>query len=141
MEPVVLTDKFVRPDQELLKVIIGKKIIFWDEIISYLNDNYKDITEEWKFYNDGKCWLFRTLKKKKTIFWVGVIAGTFRVTFYLGDQAEPLVLNGDLSERIKEEFANAKPYKIGRALTITMSGAADVEEVKKLVGIKLVLLK
>jgi hypothetical protein len=28
-------------------------------------------------------------QKKKTIFWVGVLKDTFRITFYFGNKAEP----------------------------------------------------
>ena len=137
MEPIVLTDKSVKPDDELVFSVIGDKSILWREIINYLHENHADITEEWKFYNDGKCWLFRTIKKKKTIFWIGVTDGAFRVTFWLGDKAEPLILSSDLPDQIKNDFAEAKRYKIGRALSIIMADAEDVGSVITLIGIKM----
>jgi len=73
MEPQVLSDKFIKPNDEILFAIIGDKHLLWQQIIRYLYDHHKDISEEWKYYNDGKSWLFRTLKKKMTIFWIRVL--------------------------------------------------------------------
>ncbi len=138
MENIVLTDRFTTPTDELIFPIIGDKKILWQKIISYLHDNHTDIAEVWRFYDDGKCWLFRTLKKKKTIFWVGILDGTFRVSFYLSDKAVPLIAQSDLPEKVKNEYANTKGNKF-RSITIKMTDAEDVENVIKLIEIKLKL--
>lgn len=139
MEALLLKDPMVIPNDDLVFSIIGDKSILWRRIISYLHENHKDISEVWRFYNDGKCWLFRTLKKKKTIFWVGIIDGTFRVSFYLGGKAEPLIAKSDLPERIKNEFINDKNNSMFRSITIKMGKGEDAENVIKLIEIKLKL--
>ncbi|HEY3388458.1 MAG TPA: DUF3788 family protein [Prolixibacteraceae bacterium] len=139
MEPIVLTDRFTAPTDEFIFSIIGDKKIFWKRIMNYLHENHTDISEVWRYYNDGKCWLFRTLKKKKTIFWVGIIDGTFRVSFYLADNAILLIAQSDLSERIKNEYANTQSSRVGRSITIKINDAEDVENVIKLIEIKLKL--
>ena len=67
MEAVILNDKSIEPTNELIFSIIGDKKILWEQTLSYLYDNNTAISEKWKYYNDGKSWLFRTLKKNKTI--------------------------------------------------------------------------
>lgn len=138
MENIVLTDRFTTPTDELIFAIIGDKKIFWQRIMSYLHNNHTDITEVWRFYDDGKCWLFRTLKKKNTIFWVGILDGTFRVSFYFSDKAVPLIAQSDLPERIKNEYSSTQGSKF-RSITIKMADAEDVDVVIKLIGIKLKL--
>ena len=138
METIVLTDRFITPTDELIFSIIGDRKIFWQRIVSYLHDNHSDITEVWRFYDDGKCWLFRTLKKKKTIFWIGILDGTFRVSFYLTEKATPLIVQSKLPEEIKNEFLNTTGNKF-RSITIKMSDADDAENVIKLIEIKLKL--
>jgi len=59
-------------------------------------------------YNDGKSWLYRALRKKLTIYWVGILKDTFRISFWLSNKAEPLVESSDLPERIKEEFRSQR---------------------------------
>jgi len=123
------------PTDELIFSIIGDKKIFWQRILSYLHDNHTDISEVWRFYDDGKSWLFRTLKKKKTIFWIGILDGTFRVSFYLADKATPLIVQSALPEKIKKEFLNTAGNKF-RSITIKMNDADDAENVIKLIEIK-----
>ena len=136
MENIVLTDRFTTPTDELIFAIIGDKKILWQRIVNYLHDNYTDITEVWRFYNDGKCWLFRALRKKNTIFWVGILEYTFRVTFYFSDKAVVLIEQSDLPKRIKDEYASTQGSKF-RSITIKMGDADDADSVIKLIGIKL----
>jgi len=137
MEPIVLTDKSIKPNEDIVLSIIGDNSILWQQTLNYLYDNHNDLSEEWKFYNDEENWLFRTLKKKKTIFWIGVLKDTFRIAFWFGDKVESIIEQSDLTESIKNDFKNAKKYKIGRSVSITMSDSKDIDNVIKLIEIKL----
>jgi hypothetical protein len=137
MEPIALTDPSIIPDNELVFSMIGDKSIYWQQIMAYLYHNHKDISEVWRFYNDGKSWLFRTLKRKNTIFWVAVLKDTFRVAFYFGDKAEPMIMQSDLTESIKDDFINAKRYNTIRAISVTIDNSTDVDTVLKLIALKL----
>ncbi len=127
------------PTEDLVFSIIGDKRILWQQIIIYLHDNYSDITEVWKFYNDGKSWLFRTLKKGKTIFWIRVLEDTFRIAFYFGDKAEPIFEQSDLPESIKTDFRNAKRFNTTRGISIKMADENDAVNAIKLIELKLKL--
>ncbi len=136
MEQITLTNPEIIPDNELVFSIIGDKSILWQKIMNYLYENHKDISEVWRFYNDGKCWLFRALKKKNTIFWVGVTDGSFRVSFYFSSKAEALIENSDLPETIKDEYRNTSQSKF-RAVTVLINNERDAENVIKLSSLKL----
>lgn len=139
MEPIVLIDKSIQPDDALILSIIGEKQILWQQIIQHLYENYTDVSEEWKYYNDGKSWLYRTIRKKKTIFWIGVIKDTFRITFWFPNRAVPIVEESTIPEILKEEFRTAKVYNTTRALSIVMQNGHDVEVVKTLIALKVKL--
>lgn len=138
METIVLTDKSTEPNDEIIFSYIGEKKLLWNQVISHLTT--KEMVGEWRYYNDGKSWLFRGLKKEKVIFWVGVIQGNFRVSFYLSGKAEPLVESSNLPQEIKTGFEETKGQKF-RAITILMDNETDVENVKKLIDIKLKVKK
>ncbi len=138
-QELVLGDKNISPDEELIFSILGDKKIVWQKIIAYTHENYKDVEEVWRYYNDGKQWLFRLVHKKKTIFWAGLLKDTFRVTFYFGDKAEPAILSSSLPANIKEDFIKTKRYGQLRGITTLISGVADVENISKLIDIKLKL--
>jgi hypothetical protein len=135
-EIYVLSDMQVKPTDEYIFSIIGDKKVLWQNIMNYISDNYKDISGSWNYYNDGKQWLYKLVQKKKTIFWLAVMKDTFRVTFYFGDKAEPLILASDLPESVKDEFVSGKHYGKIRAITTKMAGQSDVEKVLKLIDIK-----
>lgn len=137
MEPIVLTDPAVEPNDELLFALIGEKHLLWRQLSAYLYGHHKEVSEVWKFYNDGKCWLFRYLKKKQTLCWIGVQAQTFRVSVWLPDRAEPFVEQSNLPDRYKELFRQTKSTKFGRGLTVVMEEEADVDAVCQWIDIKL----
>lgn len=136
MEPIVLTDPNVQPTEELIFSIIGENSVYWEQLIEYIYDTHFDITEEWRFYNDGKSWLYKAMRKKQTLYWIGVISDTFRVTFWFGNKAESIIENSMLPESIKEEFRNAKRYGQLRAISIEMRSPEDLDNAIKLIELK-----
>jgi len=136
MEPIVLTDPNVLPTEELIFSIIGENSVYWEQLIEYLYENHFDITEEWRFYNDGKSWLYRALRKKKTLYWVGIIKDTFRISFWFGDKAEPVIEASMLPENIKDAFRNAKRFAHSRAVSIEVRSPEDLENIYKLIELK-----
>ena len=137
MDPIVLTDPAVVPDEELVFERIGTKRLYWKQIAEHIYTHHKEITEAWQFYNDGKCWMFRYLKRKKAICWIGVLEDTFRVGFWLSDKARPLIEQSDLSEAVKESYHNARQTKIGCGFSIVVNESCDVENVLKMIELKL----
>lgn len=139
MEPIVLTDPNIQPTEELIFSIIGENSVYWEQLVDYLYDNHFDITEEWRFYNDGKSWLYKAVRKKQTLYWIGVIKDTFRVTFWFGDKAEPLIEASALPESIKESFKNARRYGQLRAISIEVFTPEDVQNIITLIELKVKL--
>jgi hypothetical protein len=138
-EELILSDRQVIPTDEYIFSVLGEKKIFWQNIITYTGDNFKDISGVWNYYNDGKQWLYKLTQKKKTIFWGAMLKDTFRITIYFGDKVEPLLENSDLPLKIKEDFKSSKRYGKIRAITLKILSPSDVESVKKLIDIKIKL--
>jgi hypothetical protein len=138
-EEMILPDRQVIPTDEYICSVLGDKQILWQNIISYVKDNFKDISGVWNYYNDGKQWLFKLTQKKKTIFWGAMLKDTFRITFYFGDKVEPFLENSELPMKIKEDFKTSKRYGRIRAVSLKIFSPSDVESVKKLVAIKIKL--
>ena len=139
MEEKVLSDKNIFPTEEVIFSHIGKSKIYWESIFMHIHTNHPDFSEEWRYYNDGKSWLLKVTKKKKTIFWLSIYKDLFRITFYFGDKAEAVIIESSISDRLKEEFKNGKRYGKIRGLTIAISSDKDIESVKSLINVKLSL--
>jgi len=131
-----LSDKNIIPTDDYIFSILGDKKRHWQSIMTYMSENYDDASGTWNYYNDGKQWLFKMVRKKKTIFWGGIFQDTFRITFYFGDKAEPLIDTSDLPPDIKEGFRTAKRYGAIRPVSIKVFENSDVENILKLIIIK-----
>jgi hypothetical protein len=138
-EKPILVDKSVYPSEEILFSIFGDKKVVWQRIMSYVKDNYSNITEEWRYYNDGKQWLFKKQQKKKTIFWLSVLKDTFRITFYFGDKAESLIEESRLPQKVKDSFREGKRFGSLRPISTVITGVSDIETITELIDIKVKL--
>jgi len=137
MEQLVLIDENKFPTEELIYSHLGRTKIYWNSIFEHIEKNYPEISKEWRYYKDGKSWLLKITKKKKTICWVSVIKKRFRMTFYFTDKIEPIIMEGSISEELKNQFKNGKYYNKIRGLTIIFNNKKDVLYAKELIDIKL----
>lgn len=137
MEQLVLINPDEHPNDEIIFSHIGRAKLYWNSVFEYIRADHKDFNEEWRFYKDGKSWLLKITRKKKTICWVSVEKKNFKMTFYFTDRAEPSIMGSTISDELKEQFKNGKYYNKIRALTITFSNKKDVEFTKALIEIKL----
>jgi hypothetical protein len=136
MEPLVLKDKSVYPHDDLVFSVIGKNSIYWKSLLASVRETYPLSEEVWNYYNDGKNWLFRVILKKKTLFWIGVLENTFRITFYFGDKAEPLIEKSGLPDDIKSAFKDGQRFGKFRPITIKVEGQEDIDHALLIAGIK-----
>ena len=136
MEEPCLTDKTEYPDDKVLKRYLGDAKDAWDGFVAFLESNYPSYSREWRYYNDGKSWLYKITKKTKTICWVSVYRGKFTTTFYFPDRAERLIVNSTLRKKYIEQFVNGRRYGKTRGLTVSIRKVADLSTTKKLIAIK-----
>lgn len=136
MKEPCLIDPEEYPDDEVLERYLGELKPVWDLFLSSLKEAHPSFATEWRFYKDGKSWLFKVTKKKKTIIWVSVCEGMFRTTFYFTDRVEELLKKSELKEEYLEQFANAKKYGKIRPLTVDILKPADLEMTEILIRIR-----
>ena len=72
MEKPCLNDKSEYPDDEVLSRYLGEVKNTWDAFLGFIKESHPLYLAEWRYYNDGKSWLYKITKKKKTICWVAV---------------------------------------------------------------------
>lgn len=138
MKETILNDKSVKPNDEIIFSIIGDSELLWKQTFSYLFDNCKHISVNWKYSDCGKYWVCVVLKKKETIFRLRILEmNSFCVAFPFGDKSEPVILQSNLPEIIKNEFINAKKFSTTRYITIDVKDSKDLENVKKLIDLKI----
>ena len=139
MDQPILSDKNQYPTEEIIYSHIGKSKSQWLSLFDYIHANHPDISEEWRYYNDGKSWLMKVTRKSKTVFWLSIIKGSFRTTFYFPDKAKDLLLKGIISDALKKQYKEGKNYGKIRGITINYKNKKDIEDAKSLMAIKLSL--
>ena len=137
MEPPVLTDKDEFPSEEVIASHLGRRMALWNALFQFIHAEHADFEERWRYYNDGKSWLLNVSRKKKTVFWLSVIRGTFRITAYFTDKAAESIAASPLSAELKERFVAAGAMGKLRGITITFRKKSDVEDAKILIALKL----
>ncbi len=136
MQEPCLSDKTEYPDDRVLKRHLGDAKEAWDSFAAFLEGSYPGYTGEWRYYNDGKSWLYKIVNKSRTICWVSVFRGKFTTTFYFPDRAESLIVNSSLRKKYIEQFVNARRYGKTRGLTVDIRKLSDLSTTKKLIAIK-----
>lgn len=134
---IIVSDPLTEPTDEIISQFLGEKMTWWHTIIDGTIKNYPNVTGVWRYYNDGKQWLFRLLQKKNTIFWLNLFEESFRITFYYTDKAESLLEKSGIPGEVLEQFKSGKYYNKIRGITTKISSDRDVDTVLKLIAIKL----
>lgn len=129
-------DKSEKPQKDTLLKVLGKTGPLWTQLRNDLEHEYGKLTEDWKFYSKKSGWTLKLLQKKRNLFFMMPQEGYFHITFVFGDKAVSEVEKSDLPKDIIETLVNAKKYMEGRGLTVQVKNSKDVQNVKKLVDIK-----
>ena len=136
MEKPCLKDENEYPDDEVVSRYLGKVKTTWDSFFDFINENYPAFSGEWRYYNDGKNWLYKLTKKKKTICWISINNNMFRTTFYFPDKAEEIITASKLKKEYIDKFVNGKRYGKIRGVTVEIKKSTDLNSTKKLIEIK-----
>jgi hypothetical protein len=131
-----LNDPKVFPSEDVLGEKLGRAAAAYRGVFDYLASDFPGIAGEWKFYNDGKCWLQKVSRKGKTAFWLSVSPGFFRTTFYLSAAMGDIVEGSDLPEDAKASFRASSGKKF-RGITLALKAKKDLEAFKEALAIKL----
>lgn len=135
MEPqMLLKDPGVFPSNDVLRETLGDSIYkVLESFIETITSEEYGLVPEWRFYNDGKAWLCKAVYKKKTVLWLSVWKGSFKVSFFFTEKHLEGIAALDISETIKEEFAKAKPTGRLIPMIFDIRGKEQLEDLLKVV--------
>jgi hypothetical protein len=133
----VFTDKLVQPSEKMMSESLCKSYKYYLKIKHGLETEYGVLIEEWKFYGQKSGWILKFLRKKRNLFFLNPQENFFNVSFVFGDKAVLAIDQNVFPQTIKNELKEARKYAEGRGLTIKVTSYTDVENILKLVRIKL----
>ena len=137
MSEKVFMVKEEMPTEEMISEKLSAVYFQLESIRQHLLDTLGETREEWKFYGKKSGWVLKTFRKKRNLFFIGIYEGYFRITFVFGEKAFKVIMDSDLSAELKSELEGARKYAEGRGLGINVDGPAYMEDIKKLIRIKI----
>ena len=136
MSVSVFEDKATMPDDKMLTKALDTSDRLWLEIKKHLKAEYGELIEDWRFYGQKSGWILKMLRKKRNLFFLIPLKGSFQISFVFGEKAVAAVEKSDLPQELIMELKKARKYAVGRGLRIDVKNSTDVEHFKKLVEIK-----
>ena len=103
---IELSDKSVYPDATVLKDVLGKSYRSYCVLLELFERN--GMLYEWRYYTDGKAWLCKVQKKKRTIVWMSAWRGYMKATIYIPEKYLDKLYEIPVSEETKERIRTTK---------------------------------
>lgn len=103
---IELKDENVYPDESILKKTLGASYSVYCDLLHLFNEN--DMEHEWRYYKDGKAWLCKVQKKKRTLVWMSAWSGFIKATIYVPQKYVDKLYDLEISEETKTKIRDTK---------------------------------
>jgi hypothetical protein len=133
---LAFTVKNRRPTEAAIVRALGRAGAAWHLLFEQIESEHPDLSETWNYYADGKSWLLKVARRSKTVFWLSVEEGGFRVSFFFPDRLAGVLLDNDLSEECKTAIRETVPTGKLRAVTVRFGPKRRVRDVMTLIALK-----
>lgn len=137
MSVSIFDEKKIVPTEAMLSEELGSSITFLNELKLFIQNEFGDVTPEWKHYGQKSGWILKLFNKKRNVLFIIPLKEFFQVVFTFGDKAVDAILASALPEKVKLETAAAKKYSEGRSIRLDVKNSTDLKVVLELVRIKL----
>jgi hypothetical protein len=132
METMLLREPEVLPTKEVLERVLGERFSVLNELIDIITKPENDLVLDWRYYKDGKAWLCKASYKKKTVFWLSVWTGFFKINFYFNQKNYLGVLDLNIAEEIKNNFI--KKVDQGKFIPLSLN-VFEKDQIKDILSI------
>lgn len=139
MEEPVLRDADEYPSDEVLRRNLGRAMASWRALMKHIEQHDPVLSGEWRYYKDGKSWLFKVTCKKLTLCWVAVFQGKFKTTCYFPDRAEAAITSSRLTKAYIDQYLSGPRYGKTRAISVEVRKLRDLEATKQIMKIRLLV--
>ncbi len=137
MDELVLREKDEHPDDAVLGRCLGKAKAAWDDFVARAAGVKGLAFAGWRFYNDGKAWLERLLFRKKTVCWVSVCDGFFRIVFYFTAKNDAGIEALAVDGKLKAEYFARDPIGKLKPFVVRVKTKKTLEDVFTLIDYKM----
>ena len=135
MNNIQMNDESVFPDEQVLKTTLGESYDAYCELLKLFDDNGMEYG--WRYYKDGKAWLCKVQKKKRTIVWMSAWKGHMRATVYLPEKYIDEIYALDISEEMKGKFKKTKNVGKSKPCIFEIRNKDVLEDFNKVMQFKI----
>lgn len=133
----IFEKKTKMPGDEDLSRVLGDLLLIWKDIKEFVLQNSADVYEEWNYSGKSFGWSFRLRNPKKVIIYMTPCENMFKVSFVFGPAATEEAIRSNISDEIKYLIESAKVYTEGRGIRIDVTDRSKLEDIHRLILIKL----
>lgn len=137
MSTSIFCNKAEKPEAKDITEVLGAAEQLWNNVKNYISESFSETLEEWKFYGKTSGWTLLIKHKKRTILYLFPNSSFFIVSFVFGGRAVQEALASPLPSLILEKIENAISYMEGKSFQVEVRTEEDVENVKKLIHIRI----
>jgi hypothetical protein len=128
MPKQLLRDVNIFPTSEVIHEALREASVSYEQFLYRLSESFPEMSLDWRYYKDGKAWLCKGSKRKKTIFWLSVWEGFFKLSFFFTEKTCSGVMDLEIAEELKMQLRNAA--MIGKLIPLIcdMSDECQLED-------------
>ena len=130
-----LNDPSVYPKDEILKAVLGRSYSAYCKLLKLYDDN--DMTHEWRYYNDGKAWLCKVQKKKKTIVWMSAWKGYMQATVYIAEKHINGIYDLNIRDELKDKIRKWKNVGKSKSCIFEIRNIKILRDIEKVMLYKI----
>ena len=132
---IELCDETVYPDEEVLSALFGDGYPAYQELLKLYDANQMEYT--WRFYHDGKAWLCKVQKKKRTIVWMSAWRGFIKATIYVPEKYIDAIYRLEISEARKQKIRDTKNTGTSKPCIFEIRKVDTLEEFNQVMQFKI----
>jgi hypothetical protein len=132
---IELRDEHIYPDEQVLRTILGRSYDSYSLLLE-LYDKY-DMTYTWRYYRDGKAWLCKVQKKKKTIIWMSAWKGFMQATIYFPQRYLEKLYKSDIAEEVISKIKVTKDVGKSKPCIFEIRDKQILKDFEKVMNLKI----
>lgn len=132
---IELRDETIFPDENILSDILEDSYISYIELLDLFKD--KELNCEWRYYQDGKAWLCKVQKKKRTIVWMSAWKGYMQVTVYLPARMLDDIKSLGLSDLVIDKILKTKNVGKSKPCIFEIRDSSLFNDFEKVMDLKI----
>ncbi len=133
-DEIQLRDRDIYPSDAVLSSLLGDSFAAYCDLLTLLKAN--NLTHEWRFYDDGKAWLCKVQKQKRTIVWMSAWKGCMKATIYIPEKYKSKLRLLEIGQQTMQTIFDAKPVGKSQPCTFEIRSSQILIEFEKLIHFK-----